>query len=100
MLVNFEPVGRWFESRDRHVRLLSGSSDGGGGEESEEEEREDGSGEEVNPLLLDPTQWRVRVHIYSLPFFLCPKLASYMYCIVGNVHMVQIFTLFTPMLIS
>ena len=59
VVASFEPVGRWFESRDRHVRLLSGSSGGGAGADSGEEEGEEGSDEEVNPLLLDPTQWKV-----------------------------------------
>ena len=41
------------------MRLLSGGSSGGGivGESGEEGEEE--RGDEINPLLLDPTQWKV-----------------------------------------
>lgn len=65
---HFEPVGRWYESRARHVRLLSGSSGGGVGGESEEEEGEEGSGDEVNPLFLDPTQWKVYTCLLGSPY--------------------------------
>ena len=54
----FQPVGRWYESRARHVRLLSGSSGAGIAGESGEEGEEDSS-DEINPLLLDPTEWKV-----------------------------------------
>ena len=57
--MRYEPVGRWYESRARHVRLLSSSSGGGATEESRDEGGED---EEINLLLLDPTEWKVHVH--------------------------------------
>ena len=57
----FQPVGRWYESRARHVRLLSGSSVGGVGCESGED-GDECRGEDINPLLLDPTQWKVHTH--------------------------------------
>lgn len=56
MLLQFEPVGRWYESRDARVRLLSGGS---GGVEDAEGVGDESEGEEVNPLLLDPTKWKV-----------------------------------------
>ena len=59
-------MGRWYESRDRHVRLLSVSSGGGVGGESEEEEGEEGREGELNLLLLDPTQWKVQ-HLLLVP---------------------------------
>ena len=57
VLLQFEAVGRWYESRDARVRVLSGGSGGVGGAEGMGGESE---GEEVNPLLLDPTKWKVR----------------------------------------
>ena len=56
-MLQFEPVGRWYESRDARVRLLSGGS---GGVEDVEGMGDESEGEEVNPLLLDPTKWKVR----------------------------------------
>ena len=56
VLLQFEPVGRWYESRDARVRLLSGGS---GGVEDAEGVGDESEGEEVNPLLLDPTKWKV-----------------------------------------
>ena len=41
------------------MRLLSGSSGGVVVGESGEE-GEEGRGDEINPLLLDPTQWKVK----------------------------------------
>ena len=38
------------------MRLLSSSNGGGATEESESEGEDD---EEINPLLLDPTEWKV-----------------------------------------
>ena len=55
----FEPVGRWFESHDSRVRLLSSEGVACPEGSSSESEGEGGSDEEVNPLLLDPTQWKV-----------------------------------------
>lgn len=60
---HFEPVGRWYESRARHVRLLSGSSGGGIGGGSVEEEGEEAKGDQLNLLLLDPTQWKVSLYL-------------------------------------
>ena len=60
VLMRFEPVGRWFESRDSRLRVLSGSSSVGG--EGVRGESSDDEGEEVHPLLLDPTQWKVRMY--------------------------------------
>ena len=78
----FQPVGRWYESRARHVRLLSCGSSGTGivGSDSENEE-DDRSGEDVNPLLLDPTQWKVTSQsrspiLCSLPLSLALPLSS------------------------
>ncbi|CAI8044240.1 DnaJ homolog subfamily C member 2 [Geodia barretti] len=62
----FQPVGRWYESRARHVRLLSGGSSGGGVVGESEEEGEEGRGDEINPLLLDPTQWKDQDHYVLL----------------------------------
>ena len=64
---HFEPVGRWYESRARHARLVSCSSGGGiGGENEEEEESEEERGEELSLLSLDPTQWQVpKAHVIS-----------------------------------
>lgn len=57
LVLYFEPVGKWFELRESHVTSPShrppdvDTED----EDSSDEEEE----EHVNPLLLDPTQWRV-----------------------------------------
>ena len=74
VMMRVEAVGRWYEARVSHV---TGGSHGGGsgagvGDSSSDEDSEDssgsagqGSGDEgdddavVNPLLLDPTQWKV-----------------------------------------
>lgn len=74
-MMRVEAVGRWYESRVSHVTGGSHGSGGGGasvGDSSSDEEDSSGSagqGEEddddtvphgdVNPLLLDPTQWKV-----------------------------------------
>ena len=68
VLLLFEPVGRWFESHDSRVRLLSSEGVACPEGSSSESEGEGGSDEEVNALLLDPTQWKVR---------LSSELASY-----------------------
>ena len=62
----FQPVGRWYESRARHVRLLSGGSSGGGVVGESSEEGEEGRGDEINPLLLDPTQWKVYTPVHNV----------------------------------
>ena len=58
VLLQFEAVGRWYESRDARVRVLSGGS---GDVEGAEGMNGESEGEEVNPLLLDPTKWKVRM---------------------------------------
>ena len=62
----FQPVGRWYESRARHVRLVSGGSSAGGGVGESEAEGEEGRGDEINPLLLDPTQWKVYIYLWTM----------------------------------
>ena len=55
LVLNFEPVGKWFELSDSHVTSPSHHP-------LDVDTDEDSSDEEeghVNPLLLDPTQWRV-----------------------------------------
>lgn len=69
MLLRFEPVGRWFESRGSHVRSVSCNSSESS---SDEEDVLGGDGEgamggEINPLLLDPTQWKVSPSLDSRP---------------------------------
>ena len=74
VLLQFEPVGRWYESRDARVRLLSGGS---GGVEDVEGMGDESEGEEVNPLLLDPTKWKVRT-CHSLIPFIHPSLPHHL----------------------
>ena len=64
-MVRFEAVGRWYES---HVRHMTGDSHGSVESSSDEEPDDAGNhGEddttpgEINPLLLDPTQWKVSI---------------------------------------
>ena len=72
VMMRVEAVGRWYESRVSHVTGGShgGSGDAGVRDSSSDEEDSSGSagrgsGDEgdddavVNPLLLDPTQWKV-----------------------------------------
>ena len=65
MFLKFEPVGRWYESRVNHVKGL-GDSDDSSSSDDEDDDAAGGSGEaesvadHINPLLLDPTQWKVR----------------------------------------
>lgn len=69
-MMRFEAVGRWYES---HVSHMTGASHGGAGESSSDEEDCSGlagRGDEdsaapgdLNPLLLDPTQWKVNLII-------------------------------------
>ena len=66
--MKFEPVGRWFESRGSHVRHASRTSTGSTSDEEDILENEEGAdGGEINPLLLDPTQWKV------CPYSCCEK---------------------------
>lgn len=55
LVLIFEPVGKWFELRDSHVTSPSHLHLDVDTEDSSDEEEEG----HVNPLLLDPTQWRV-----------------------------------------
>ena len=66
VMVRFEAVGRWYESRVRH---MTGDSHGSV-ESSSDEEPDEGLGNHgeddtapggINPLLLDPTQWKVGI---------------------------------------
>ena len=73
VMMRVEAVGRWYESRVSHVTGGSHGGGGGGagvGDSSSDEDSEDSSGSAgrgdegdddavVNPLLLDPTQWKV-----------------------------------------
>ena len=61
VLIKFEPVGRWFESRGSHVKHASCTSSGSSSDEEDilGDEGEGADGGEINPLLLDPTQWKV-----------------------------------------
>ena len=62
-MMRFESVGRWYESRVSHATGASHSS-----VENSSDEEDAGSGGldesataagEIDPLLLDPTQWKV-----------------------------------------
>lgn len=59
--MRFEPVGRWFESRSSHVRSVSCNSSENSSDEGDVVGGDDegATGGEINPLLLDPTQWKV-----------------------------------------
>ena len=48
------------------MRLLSGGSGVGVVSGDSGEDGEEGKGDEINPLLLDPTQWKVRAHTHLL----------------------------------
>lgn len=74
MMMRFEAVGRWYESRVSHV---TGADSGTSvGDSSSDEEDCSGAGDvedgtspgDLNPFLLDPTQWKVRriVHDQAL----------------------------------
>ena len=58
LLLRFHLLGHnpWLESRVNHVKGL-GSSDSSSEEDSEDDVA--GGPDHVNPLLLDPTQWKV-----------------------------------------
>ena len=69
--MKFEPVGRWYESYGSHVKGISCSSTGSTSDDEDDLwEGGDGADGEVNPLLLDPTQWKVsccaHVHVESM----------------------------------
>ena len=74
MMMRVEAVGRWYESRVSH---LTGAGHGGGGvgdSSSDEEDSSESAGRgdddgtapgDLNPLLLDPTQWKVSMIAYN-----------------------------------
>lgn len=54
--LDFEPVGKWFEcdvTSHHSVKDKLSESDGDSDSDKENEE------EQTNPLLLDPSQWKV-----------------------------------------
>ena len=64
------------------MRLLSSEGAACPEGSSSESDEEGGSGEEVNPLLLDPTQWRVSIPVPgSLQHFVARSMKNvFLYC--------------------
>lgn len=77
VLMKFEPVGRWFESRVCHVKGVSCDSSDSSSDEDDVLGGDGGvaGGGEINPLLLDPTQWKVSRCIMPIVYNDTPPLA-------------------------
>ena len=55
MWLDFEPVGKWFECGSSQQSVKDDRSGSDGDSDSDKENAE----EQTNPLLLDPSQWKV-----------------------------------------